>query len=202
MPVNNEEELRKIYKEPQNAVLKKILPKLEKHCKNFIQHSPFIVISTSNKNGHADASPKGDNPGFVSVIDDQTLLIPDRVGNNIADSLRNILENPEIGIIFFIPGIRETLRINGSCKITTDGDVLGKLDANGKAPRSAIEVSVREAYLHCGKSIIRADLWGGKNKINQQDFPSLGTMLADQIAGVNGKESDDYLEHSYKNNLY
>lgn len=202
MPVNNEEELRAIYKNPKEAVLKKILPKLEKHSINFISHSPFIVLSTSNKQGHADASPKGDAPGFVSVINDKTLLIPDRVGNNIADSLRNILENPEVGIIFFIPGIRETLRVNGACKITTDKETLSKLSVNGKPPRSAIEISVREVYLHCGKSIIRADLWGNTNKIDRQEFPTLGTMLADQIAGMNGEASDEYLEHSYKNNLY
>ncbi len=202
MPVNNEEELRKTYKEPKGSVLKKILPKLEKHCINFIQHSPFIVISTSNKKGHADASPKGDAPGFVSVIDDKTLLIPDRVGNNIADSLRNILENPEIGIIFFIPGIRETLRVNGSCIITTNEKALTKLGVNGKLPRSAIEVSVHEAYLHCGKSIIRADLWGETNKIEQQAFPTLGAMLADQISGLDKDETDIHLEQSYKTNLY
>lgn len=201
MPIKSEEELREIYNAPHSSTLKKILPKLEHHCKNFIAHSPFIVISTSNAKGHADASPKGDAPGFVQVIDDSTLLIPDRIGNNIADSLVNILENPEIGILFFIPGIRETLRVNGSCEIIVDNS-LENLEVHGKQPRSAIKVTVREAYLHCGKSIIRADLWGEKHNINRKEFPTLGAMLADQIAGLDGEASDKHLENSYKTNLY
>ncbi len=203
MPIQTEEELRAIYAEPKEAVLQKILPRLEKHSRNFIAHSPFIVMATSDAKGHADASPKGDAPGFVHVSDDKTLLIPDRIGNNIADSLRNILENPEIGLIFFIPGIRETLRINGKCEIVSDTGTLSALEAQGKAPRSALKVTVREVYMHCGKSIIRSDLWGESNKIDRSEFPTLGKILADQVAGRDEAEKlDEYLEHSYKENLY
>lgn len=202
MPITTIDELRQIYGEPKEATLKKILPVLDKHCINFIAHSPYIILSTSNKSRKADASPKGDNPGFVQVIDKSTMLIPDRVGNNIADSLVNILENPEIGILFLIPGIRETLRINGTCEITSDTGILSTFAVNGKLPRSVMKVSVSEAYLHCGKSIIRSDLWGDTHKIEQKNFPTLGTMLADQIADVDGKTSDQYLEQSYKHKLY
>lgn len=202
MPITTIEELRQIYSEPKEVTLKKILPNLDKHCINFVAHSPYIILSTSNKSRKADASPKGDNPGFVQVIDKSTLLIPDRVGNNIADSLVNILENPEVGILFLIPGIRETLRVNGTCEISSDADTLSTFAVKGKFPRSVMKVSVREAYLHCGKSIIRSDLWGNTHKIEQKNFPTLGTMLADQIADVDGKASDQYLEQSYKNNLY
>lgn len=202
MPITNEEDLRKIYKQPKEGTLKKILPKLDKHCRNFIKHSPFLVMATTNLEGHADASPKGDAPGFTKVVDDHTLIIPDRVGNNIADCLRNILQVPEIGLIFFIPGIRETLRINGSCTIVADADLLAPHAINGKLPRSAFKINVREAYMHCGKSIIRSDLWGESNKIARSDFPSLGQIISDQVAGVDAESSDAYLEQSYKNNLY
>lgn len=202
MPVTTIEELRQIYGEPKETTLKKILSALDKHCINFIAHSPYIILSTSNKNRHADASPKGDKSGFVQVVDRSTLLIPERVGNNIADSLINILENPEIGILFLIPGIRETLRVNGTCEIVSDTDILSAFSVKGKLPRSVIKVSVREAYLHCGKSIIRSDLWGDTHKITQKNFPTLGTMLGDQIAEIDGKTSDQYLERSYKKNLY
>ncbi|MEH6402763.1 MAG: pyridoxamine 5'-phosphate oxidase family protein [Sneathiella sp.] len=202
MPIENEEALREIYKQPKESVLKKILPKLDKHCRNFIEHSPFLVMATANSEGQADASPKGDAPGFVKVADDFTLLIPDRIGNNIADCLTNILQVPEVGLIFFIPGIRETLRVNGTCQITTDEELLASLAAHGKPPRSAFKVTVREAYMHCGKSIIRADLWGEANKINQNDFPTLGQIISDQITGVEAASTDAHLEKSYKDNLY
>ncbi|MFT6556589.1 pyridoxamine 5'-phosphate oxidase family protein [Sneathiella sp.] len=202
MSINSLEELRAIYGEPKEAVLKKILPSLEDHGKNFIARSPFLVLSTSGKNGQADASPKGDMPGFVHVPDNQTILIPDRIGNNITDSLRNIIENPEVGLIFFIPGIRETLRVNGPCQILADADLLDRFKEKGKAPRTVLKVTVREAYMHCGKAIIRSDLWGDTHKVSQKDFPSLGKILADQIAGLDGQELDESLEKSYSDRLY
>ncbi len=202
MPITTMNDLRDIYGEPKDAVLKKILPRLEKHSKNFIAHSPFLVMATANGEGQSDASPKGDAPGFVHVADDQTLFIPDRIGNNIADSLRNILENPEIGLIFFIPGIRETLRVNGACDIVTDAEILQSLMVDAKSPRSAIRVSVREVYMHCGKSIIRSDLWGESHKLQRSEFPTLGQILSDQIKGLEAEPVDRSLEHSYKENLY
>ncbi|WP_169544790.1 pyridoxamine 5'-phosphate oxidase family protein [Sneathiella aquimaris] len=202
MSINSLEELRAIYGEPKEAVLKKILPSLEDHGKNFIARSPFLIMSTSDKNGRADASPKGDMAGFVLVPDNQTILIPDRIGNNITDSLRNIIENPEVGLIFFIPGIRETLRVNGPCEILADADLLDRFKEKGKTPRTVLKVTVREAYMHCGKAIIRSDLWGETHKVSQKDFPSLGKILADQIAGLDSLELDESLEKSYSERLY
>ncbi|MBL4739400.1 MAG: pyridoxamine 5'-phosphate oxidase [SAR86 cluster bacterium] len=202
MAVKSEEELREIYKQPKESVLKKILPKLDKHCRNFIEHSPFLVMATANSDGQADASPKGDAPGFVKVVDDHTLIIPDRIGNNIADCLRNILQVPEIGLIFFIPGIRETLRINGSCQIIADEETLAPHAVNGKPPQSAFKVTVRETYMHCGKSIIRSDLWEQKNRVDQKNFPTLGQILSEQIGELDATDTDVRLENSYKNKLY
>jgi len=202
MFIETEEDLRAIYGHPKETVVKKMLNKLDHHCRHFISLSPFLVMATSRIDGHADASPKGDRPGFVEVQDDRTLLIPDRIGNNIADSLSNIIQNPEIGLIFFIPGIRETLRVNGTCQISADEKLLDFFSEQGKPPRSVISVEVREAYMHCGKSIIRSELWTDTNKISQKDFPTLGKILADQISELDAESTDKGLENSYKNRLY
>ncbi len=202
MFIKTEDDLRAVYGQPKTKTLEKILPNLDHHCEHFISLSPFLVMATSDVNGHADASPKGDVAGFVQVQDKQTVLIPDRIGNNIADSLRNIIHNPEIGLIFFIPGIRETLRVNGTCQISVDPALLTRFEEKGKLPKSVFSVNVREAYMHCGKAVIRSDLWGETQKIARKDFPTLGTILADQIAGLDAESSDKGLEHSYENKLY
>ncbi|GLQ07703.1 pyridoxamine 5'-phosphate oxidase family protein [Sneathiella chinensis] len=202
MKIDTLEKLESLYGPVREAVRKKLLPSLDPHSRHFISLSPFLVMATSNRDGWEDASPKGDEPGFVRVVDDKTLLIPDRIGNNLTDSLRNILENPEIGLIFFLPGIRETLRVNGPADIIAAPDLLQEFSVNGKPPRSVIRVTVREAYMHCGKSIIRSDLWGDSHRIDQKSFPSLGQILADQIAGHDVRELDAALETSYKEKLY
>ena len=202
MLIQTEEDLRALYGQPKPKTLEKILPGLDHHCQHFISLSPFLIMATSDTDGRADASPKGDAAGFVHVKDPQTILIPDRVGNNITDSLINVINNPEIGLIFFIPGIRETLRVNGTCQIIADKELLKRFEEKGKAPKSIFSINVREAYMHCGKAIIRSDLWGETHKISQKDFPTLGTILADQISGIDAETSDKRLEHSYQNNLY
>src|SRR5438105_12918292 len=133
--------------------IKKQLPRLEKHSRAFIARSPFLVIASSDPSGRCDASPKGDAPGFVQVLDDETLLIPDRLGNNRVDTIGNLLERPGVGLIFFVPGLNETLRVNGRARITTDPALLEPLAANGKAPRSAILVAAEETSCHCGKAL-------------------------------------------------
>src|ERR1700759_3721467 len=132
------EELRELYGPPGERSVKKQLTRLDKHCRAFIARSPFLVMASSDPSGRCDASPKGDAPGFVQVLDDQTLLIPDRLGNNRVDTIGNLLERPGVGLIFFIPGINETLRVNGRARITTDPALLEPLSVNGKVPRSAI----------------------------------------------------------------
>jgi len=136
------------------------------------------------------------------VIDDTTLLIPDRLGNNRIDTLANLLARPGIGLIFFVPGINETLRVNGRACITTDPALLEPLAVDGKVPRSAILVTAEEIYFHCGKALIRSDLWNPDKRVRRSDFPSLGRILADQIGGISVEESERYTAESYKTRLY
>ncbi len=196
-------EIREIYGVPMERTIKKQLPRLEKHSRAFIAMSPFIVMATCDAEGRCDASPKGDDPGFVTVIDDETLLIPDRLGNNRVDSIGNILQHPRVGLIFFVPGIRETLRVNGRAQITTDPELLRPTVVNGKLPRSGILVTADEVYFHCGKALIRSDLWNPEKHVARTDFPSLGIVIADQIGQrVEPKEAERMTEDSYRTRLY
>jgi len=196
------EQLRESYGSPGERALKKQLSRLDKHCRDFIARSPFLVIASADPSGRCDASPKGDAPGFVQVIDDTTLLIPDRLGNNRTDTLANLVARPGIGLIFFVPGINETLRVNGRSRITTDPTLLEPLAVNDKVPRSAILVTAEEVYFHCGKALIRSDLWNPDKQVRRLDFPSLGRILADQIGGISVEESERYTAESYRTRLY
>jgi PPOX class probable FMN-dependent enzyme len=196
-------EIREIYGEPMERAVKKQLPRLEKHSRAFIALSPFLVIASSDANGRVDASPKGDAPGFVRVIDDETLLIPDRLGNNRIDTISNLLDSPGVGLIFFVPGLRETLRINGTARVTTDPALLEPCTVQGKVPRSGILVTAEEVYFHCGKALIRSDLWNPEKMLKHSDFPSLGRIIAEQIGdGRPIEESERYTAESYRTRLY
>ena len=200
--IENPERLRELYGAPSERSLKKQLTKFDKHCRAFIARSPFLVIASSDPSGRCDASPKGDAPGFVQVLDDETLLIPDRLGNNRVDTIGNLLVRPGVGLIFFVPGINETLRVNGRARVTTDPAVLGPLAVNGKVPRSGILVAAEEIYFHCGKALIRSDLWNPKKHLRRSEFPSLGRILADQIGGISVEEAERQTVESYKTRLY
>ncbi len=193
--------LHQHYGEPSRLAKGKSLPRLDKHCRDFIAASPFLVIGSSGAGG-GDVSPKGDAPGFVAVLDDQTLLIPDRRGNNRVDTLDNILENPSVAMIFFVPGMNETLRVNGRASITTDPALLEPLAVQGSVPRSGILVAIDEACLHCAKALIRSKFWDPASQIDRQQFPSLGRMLADQIDGVDVAAAEARVAESTKNELY
>jgi PPOX class probable FMN-dependent enzyme len=182
--------LRELYGEPGEGAIKKQLPGLDRHCRAFIALSPFLVVASSGADGNCDASPRGDAPGFVAVLDDTTLLIPDRPGNRRVDTLGNVTGNPHVGLIFFVPGMNETLRVNGTVRITTDPALLEPLAVQGKVPRSGMLVAVEEAYLHCARALLRADLWNPEKHIDRASFPSLGRMIADQIHGVDAEEAD------------
>ena len=200
--IENAGRLRETYGAPSDRSLKKQLSRLDKHCRDFIARSPFVVIASADTSGRCDASPKGDAPGFVRVMNDETLLIPDRLGNNRVDTLGNLVTRPGIGLIFFVPGINETLRVNGRARVTTDPALLDPLAVNGKVPRSGILVAAEEIYFHCGKALIRSDLWNPDKQIGRSDFPSLGRILADQIGGISVEESERYTAESYKTRLY
>lgn len=194
-------DLSQVYEQPSELVQKKILSRLDRHARAFIALSPFVVLATHGPGG-SDASPRGDAPGFVQVLDDATLLLPDRRGNNLIDSLRNIAAAPEIGLLFMVPGINETLRVNGSARIVTDAAILAPLAAQGKIPTSALEIQVLEVFFHCGKALIRSQLWQSESRVPRDAFPTLGRVIADQIQGVDGTEADVHLEESYRNRLY
>ena len=200
--IEDPERLRELYGAPSERSLKKQLTRFDKHCRAFIARSPFLVIASSDPAGRCDASPKGDAPGFVQVLDDVTLLIPDRLGNNRVDTIGNLLVCPGIGLIFFVPGINETLRINGRARITTETALLEPLAVNRKAPRSGILVTAEEIYFHCGKALIRSDLWNPDKRLRRSEFPSLGRILAEQIGGISVEESERQTAESYKTRLY
>jgi PPOX class probable FMN-dependent enzyme len=196
-------EIREIYGHPMERTVKKQLPRLEKHSRAFIAMSPFLVMATCDAEGRCDASPKGDAPGFVTVLDDETLLIPDRLGNNRVDSIGNILQHPRVGLIFLVPGLRETLRVNGRAQITTDPELLAPTAFNEKTPRSGILVTADEVYFHCGKAMIRSDLWNPEKHVARDAFPSLGIVIAEQIGQlVEPKEAERSTEESYRTRLY
>ena len=194
--------LRALYGTPSAIVQRKTLDRLDEHCRAFIALSPFLVLGTAGADRTADCSPRGDAPGFVTVLDDKTLLLPDRPGNRRIDSLRNVAENPEVALIFFIPGINETLRINGRAAITTDAALLAPLAVQGKAPQSALRIAVREAFLHCAKALIRSHLWDPATQVERGALPTLGKMIADQTKMIDAGEADKVIAQSYKTTLY
>jgi PPOX class probable FMN-dependent enzyme len=173
--------LRELVGTPSERAVRKQLAVLDPHCQAFIQRSPFVLLGTSSRQGRCDVSPKGDQPGFVLIDDAQTLAIPDRSGNRRLDSLQNILDNPHVGLLFLIPGMDETLRVNGTASLTTDPDLLQRLAVDGKLPQLAIEVKVEEAFLHCARSFLRAGLWDPSRFMPREELPSLARMIADQI---------------------
>jgi len=157
--VRSEAELRAVVGEPWELNLCKQISQLDHHCREFIARSPFVLVGTSDEAGRCDVSPRGDAPGFALVADDATLVLPERAGNRRADSLRNVLASPHVGLLFLIPGSDETLRINGRAQIIQDSDVLGRLAVMGTPPLLALAVEVEECFLHCGRAFKRARLW-------------------------------------------
>jgi PPOX class probable FMN-dependent enzyme len=196
------EQLRDCYPQPLERSLRKSLTALDVHMRRFISLSPFLCLGTSSAGG-SDVTPRGDAPGFVQVLDDRTLLIPDWPGNNRLDSLTNVVANPSVGLLFFIPGVNETLRINGVAEITMEPALLERWSVNGKHPRSAIRVTVREAYLHCAKALIRSKLWEDDYRIKRADLPSYAQMLKDQnVTTQSVKELQAAIDESYATRLY
>ncbi len=190
--IRSEAELREIVGQPRDLVLRKQLPALDAHCRAFIARSPFVLVGTANARGDCDVSPRGEGPGFVLILDDRTLLIPDRPGNKRVDALRNVLENPHVGLLFIIPGMEETLRVNGRASLVRDPDLLDRMRAEGHAPALAIGVSIDEAFLHCAKAFKRSHLWQSESWPDRSEMPTMGEMLMDQVrpAGTTAEDLD------------
>ena len=179
--VSSKQELRALYGEPNERAVLKCKSALDEHSRAFIAAAPFILLATSNAAGQCDVSPKGDKPGFVLVLDDTHLVIPDRPGNNRTDGLTNILENPHVGLIFLVPGRGDTLRVNGRAAIVRDEEILSRTAMHGKLPKVGIGVEVEEAYLHCPKAFLRSSLWDTSTWADAQKLPSFAQMLWDQV---------------------
>ena len=202
--VSDETALRGLYEPPMELAVLKQLDRLDAHCRNFLAHSPFAVIGSTRPGRGTDVSPRGDAPGFARVLDDYTIAIPDRPGNNRLDTMSNIVADAEVGLLFFIPGIDETLRINGTARLSYDPKLLAAAAVNGREPRLVILVTVREAFLHCGKALKRSKLWHGDYRVERQSFPSLGRIIVEQTKTprLTVEEADAVVEDGYRNKLY
>jgi PPOX class probable FMN-dependent enzyme len=183
------EDVRALHPAALSRATDKVITRLDRHCRAIIERSTFVVIATHGPNG-ADVSPRGDPAGFVRVLDERHVLLPDRIGNNRFDSMENIFETGNIGMLFMVPGMAEVLRINGRARITDDAALLAGSAVQGRAPRIGILVSVKEAYLHCAKAINRAGLWDPSRHIDRNDLPSYGAMLVDHCEGLTAEESE------------
>lgn len=197
------EELRSRYGTPSERAVKKSLDRLDRHCRRFIELSPFLILASAGADGRVDCSPRGDPPGFVAVLDDRTVLLPDRLGNNRVDSLRNVLENPCVGMLFMIPGVDETLRLNGRATLTTDPARLEPLSVKGRTPRSGLVVEVEEVFLQCTKALVRSRLWAEESRVDRQAaLPSFGRMLADHVGLSDGEAVDREIRTKVREALY
>ena len=195
------EELDALYGEPVGAAVTKEIDYISDHYKVFIDKAPFVVLATVGPEG-LDCSPRGDPAGFVRVRDKHTVLIPDRRGNNRVDTFGNILASPGVGLIFLVPGINETLRVNGRAQITQDPALLTPLAVQNVAPTIGLKVHVDECYFHCGKALIRSKLWDPKVQVERHSFPTLGRIVAEQTAAVSVDVAAKTMEEAYRTRLY
>jgi hypothetical protein len=201
--VSSEEQLRAILGLPAPRAVNKEIARLDEHCRTIISRSPFVLISSSDAEGRMDVSPKGDPAGFVQVLDESTLAIPDRPGNRRADTFSNVLQNPHVGLLFIIPGRQETLRVNGRALIVRDRDLRERMAVEGKLPALALVVTVEQAFVHCGKCIIRSGLWDTKSWPDLDGLPSHARCLVDQAKLADSVEAiQDALDRGYKARLY
>ena len=175
--ITHEDELREIIGTPTAIVESKISDRLNSLTRQFVERSPFVCVATKLPGGGVDVSPRGDPPGFVRILDERTLLLPDRPGNRLADTLTNLLADPSIGLLFLIPGVGDSLRVNGRGVITDEAELLAASEVEGSVPRLGILVSIEEAYTQCSKALIRSDLWNPDLHIERSELPSSGEIL-------------------------
>jgi PPOX class probable FMN-dependent enzyme len=205
--IESEGALRQKFGEVHPLAITKSRPALDQYSRQFISLSPFLVISTADGEGKADLSPRGDPPGFVHVVDDKTILVPDRPGNNRLDTMSNITANPNVGCLFFIPGFEDTLRLNGKARLSDDAALLKHCTVNGKVPKVGILITVEEVFIHCAKALKRSKLWGPDYRQDRGQLPSIARIILAQTCetGVDEKEAqeaDKDVEGDYKTGLY
>jgi len=205
--IADEQALRDLFEATHALAIQKCRDTLGPHAQDFIRRSPFLCIGTQNMDGRADVSPRGDPAGFVRILDERTLAIPDRPGNNRLDTLVNILANPSVGLLFIIPGFDDTLRVNGRAKLTTEPALLESMAVNGRAPKLAIVIDVDEVFMHCAKAFRRSHLWDPDHRQDRSEMPSLVKIILDETTGAPSDERamrdiDDQLEADYKRTLY
>lgn len=193
--------LRSLYAQAKERSVKKQLSELEVHCKNFIALAPFVVLSSCGSHADLDASPRGGPPGFVKVLNSHTILIPDASGNNRLDTLENIVNTGKIGLLFLVPGVDETLRVNGEARLSTRPDLLALFQNSNTPPKLVIEVQVREAYLHCAKALMRSSLWDSSLHVARSVMPSMGEMMQSQIGGEGAAETQAEMVARYAADL-
>lgn len=202
--VTSEAELRELMGTPSAGAVAKDIGVLDAHCRAFIARSPFVLVATAGTDGRCDVSPKGDAPGFTVVVDDRHLVIPDRPGNKRLDGMRNVLQNPHVGLIFLLPGVEETLRVNGRAWIVRDADLLARCEARGKVPPLGLGVEVEEAFIHCAKAFKRSGLWAPAAWPDLSGLATPAQMLFDHIRpqDMTVDEYDRVLQDGYRQRLY
>lgn len=202
--ISTEAQLIEIAGRPHAGILAKTITALDEHCRSIIATAPFVLIASADAQGHTDVSPKGDGPGFVHVLDDHTLVIPDRPGNRRVDTFHNVLQNPSVALLFLIPGMSETLRVMGRAAIVNDAAPLEQMAVNGKAPKLALAIDVDEAFIHCPKCIVRSDLWNPQTWSDRADLPTFAEMVRDHRASGETAEQiqQEYEEALRKSGLY
>lgn len=201
--ITTEQELHALYGTVSERAAQKVLLRLDKHCRKFIAHSPLMFIGSDDGAGAGDVTPKGDPAGFVEVLDDRTIAIPDRPGNNRLDTWLNILKNPAVGLLFVVPGMNEILRINGVAEIRDDEDLRERFVIKNRLPTSVLVVKIDHVYFHCAKALVRSKLWDVDQQIDRSIFPSLGQILKDQVAEKSDHDTsswdttDQYVKELY-----
>lgn len=205
--IRDEQSLRGLFEPTHDLAMQKCRSTLSEHAQEFIRRSPFLCIGTQDMVGRADVSPRGDPKGFVKVLDERTLAIPDRPGNNRLDTLSNIIANPCVGLLFIIPGFDDTLRVNGQATLVTDPELLEGMRVNDRAPKLAIVVKVTEVFMHCAKAFRRSHLWSPDHFQDRKEMPSLVKIILDETTGAPSDQDemrrmDDGLEEDYRRTLY
>ncbi|WIY03980.1 pyridoxamine 5'-phosphate oxidase family protein [Amycolatopsis mongoliensis] len=192
--IDTHEALRELLGEPKPRTRQKVLAHIDEHARTLIAHSPFVLLATSSPDGSCDVSPRGDPAGSVLVLDDRTLVLADRPGNKLIDSFRNIVDNPHAGLLFLVPGMNETLRVNGRARLVSDAPFFDSLVVRGKRPKLAVVIEVEELYMHCAKAFLRSSLWDPSTWPERSTLPTLGTILRDQLSlSTSAEELDEDL---------